>query len=250
MLNHIIINPKLLKLARLSVLSSFAIMSLSAHSVSAENIAAKNTSFWQASQGYWLAQNTYLDSHFDYKIKEYHSIINVKLDGNKVITQEWKYYPPGYFFGKAIGLAIPDSAGVEFSQTTTANILDEQGKAEVKPLNAYFASSTTLITPFTNDSAFMTTSSSKSTTDSYRMLITHPTPDTRIIINLGIQEANAEHPKGDLRGISLFNGKRITQEELSAKKNELRAKYKVGFIVSVDKNGKYINEKLLGAVEL
>jgi len=36
--------------------------------------------FWQTSAGWWQTTNTYVDADFNYRIREYHSLLHIALD--------------------------------------------------------------------------------------------------------------------------------------------------------------------------
>lgn len=214
--------------------------------VKAESISeAQQSPFWQLSAGYWLSQNTYLDGNLDYKIKQYHSIVTIHLQDDQIITEEIKFYPPRHFYGKAIGLTIPDEVGVQLNIISTATLINQDGQAKVVDNNANMHSTTTLITPFNKDSAMLTTTAEGSEIDSYRMLITYPTKDSRMVVNLGIDTPSSKQPKGGLRGASIFNGSRINKNEIAQLQQTLRTDYHVGALVTADAEGHYRSETII-----
>lgn len=207
-------------------------------------LQAKDVPFWARSEGYWLNQATYLDEHLEYKIKHYQSIVTIRLDGHKIITEENKFYPPGLFYGKAIGLDIPEDVGVQLNQISVATLVNADGQAKTESALNGQLSPVSLITPFNQDSALLTITPQGAKTDLYRMLITLPTKGSRMLVNLGIQAPDDVKPNGGLRGAAIFNGSRIMSNDVVVIQHKLRLAHHVGALVTADKDGHYSSEIL------
>lgn len=218
-----------------SIISVTLLFTISSQLCNAENLA--DHPFWQRSSGYWLSLNTYLDGDFEYKIKHYHSITHISVIGLKVTMKEYKFYPPGYFNGKYIGLSIPENMGVELLNVSNGETNKDSNSVDFN--NNQLANTQTQLTTFTEDSALMTVTNTLSLQDSYRMLITMPSKDSRVVVNLGLNNQDSSRTKGALRGLSILSATRISDKEFDTKVKELREEYQIGILVSLDNNNNY-----------
>lgn len=209
-------------------------------SASALAIDLRTEPFWQSSQGIWANHSTYLNGDLEYKIKSYHSITAIDVKADHVTIKETKYYPPGGFYGAAIGLTIDKNEGVEFITITTASAI--MGTSDVI-MNDGKANRKTTITPLNKDTAMLAASEKGSVIDDYRMFITIPDNNHRFVSNLGIDSKALGSSAGALKGVSFFNGKRISESEIKEQLNTWRDLYQVGSVVTFS-DGKYQHQKL------
>ncbi|WP_317928576.1 hypothetical protein [Halioxenophilus sp. WMMB6] len=195
------------------------------------------TPFWTLNSGLWLSQNTYLGSDLEYKIKSYSSIVDIAVSANGVVIVERKFYPPGAFHGKALGLDIADDVGVELLQTTRWLAEGDDGRvvAEGDVPGPYQFS----ITPYTGDTAVLAVTNRTTKRDSYRMMISLPSPNYRYVVNMGIDDGSKDGSIGALRGLSFFNGQKITQESLTDHVNKLRQLHQIKAQVLANPDGSF-----------
>ncbi len=193
--------------------------------------------FWQGNKGAWLSHNTYLGDDLNYKIKSYNSIVVVKPGVSDVVMQEIKYYPPGAFYGQAIGLNVPANSGVEFVSESRWLSTGSDG---VVVENTSVQKNISTITPLTKNAALLTITSLASGNDSYRMLITLAGRNYRHTVNLGIDaDSSVEADVGRLRGVSFFNGKRISPDIIPDQIEHLRKEHQVKFVVRKKPDGQF-----------
>jgi hypothetical protein len=196
--------------------------------------------FWKLMEGWWRAENTYMDGKLDYNIRSYNSIIHVKLDGDTVTETEYKFYPPSKLaleYGK--GQTTADE-GIETVSVSVGRLRDAQGTVDLSREQ----SKVTVLGP---DSAVRVTANDKTNVDTYRMYIVAMTPDKRYRSNFGIVSdisgagaANAlpGAELGDLRGFSLFRETRIQPSDFEKLRQDFRVKNNVHAVVETGSDGK------------
>ncbi|WP_342806213.1 hypothetical protein [Alteromonas sp. M12] len=202
----------------------------------------KSVPFWTVQQGHWLSENTYMDGKFNTKIKHYGTIFSIDVNATEASITERKFYPPGYFPGSAVGLEIPESMGVQLVQISKAhsvNNLQAPGSVVFSPLNAYRAGTEDKIQPITQNSALFTSTNKSTKQLAYQMLISLPNPNTRIVVNLGLNPEDKIYELGPLRGVSVFSAVRIQHAEIEKQQKLLRQRYNTGVVVTTDEQGKY-----------
>lgn len=203
--------------------------------------------FWRASAGWWVSDNTYLDRNLDYNIRIYHSVVHIQLDGTAYRETEYKTYPPGPIatrLGKGTSQA---DEGVELVTVMTGTLIDAGGTVRLTTITPRMgAEPVTELRPLAPDTALRATVDDTTGLDSYRMFITLPTPERRYILNLGLVSsdsgagsANAapDAERGDLRGFSIFQGRRIEAEEAETWRARFRERHRVGAVVQADETG-------------
>ncbi|MDO6693064.1 hypothetical protein Q4574_07195 [Aliiglaciecola sp. 3_MG-2023] len=198
--------------------------------------------FWQAQQGHWLSENTYMDGKYNRKIAHYGTIFSINVDAEEATVVERKFYPPGHFPGSAVGLEIPETMGVQLIQITKAKTIgseDAPGSVLFAPLNAYTANSEDRIQPVTDSAALFTSTNTSSNQLTYQMLITLPSPNTRIVVNLGLNQQDKIYELGPLRGVSVFSAVRIELSDVDKEQKLLRERYNTGVVVTTDEDGKF-----------
>jgi len=197
---------------------------------------AELPAFWQLSEGVWHSHNMYMDGKFAVKIPDYESVVTIAVKDDEVITTEDKFYPAGYFNGAAIGLDIPAKSGVHLVQTTRAS-LDSKGIAEEQA--AAGAPVRTITTPLDGSSAFYTVSDKITGDTSYRMLISYPQNNARIVVNMGLQPVEPGNAAGALRGLSVFNGVKLPGSEKQALLKQLETVYNATVTVVREADGQF-----------
>ncbi|GGF60065.1 hypothetical protein [Alteromonas lipolytica] len=196
--------------------------------------------FWQASVGYWSSENTYMDGQYKPKIPHYQTLNAIATEGDTVTSEERKFYPPGAFAAKALGLDIPEDKGVQLVQVTRGVAKEDASHVEFAPLNRYSHNQRTWLDSVSEDSAMMTVAYKDSGEIAYKMLITVPTANSRITASLGINgHYAAKAEETPLRGVSVFSATRITQQDFEELTQQLQQQYQVGSIVTIDEQGNY-----------
>ncbi len=209
-------------------------------SVQSSQKALQSFPFWQASQGFWVSDNTYFNHAMDYNLRAYNSIVKVELQDGEVTETEYKFYPPSKLaMGYGAGKIGPDQ-GIEVVTVMKGVLLDDAGTVRISSVSPdYGSSALTTIEILNRDTAVRTTKDSVGSTDSYRMLITMPTATKRYVANFGL----IADPKtvgavatelGDLRGFSLFRGSRIDEKDFKRVRAALRQSNHVTAIVRGD----------------
>jgi hypothetical protein len=204
--------------------------------------ALKDFDFWSASAGWWVSDNTYLDRKMDYNIRTYHSVVHIELDGTRYRETEYKTYPPGpiaTWLGKDVTRA---DEGVELVTVMTGTLVDGAGTVRLSAIGPAMGQVTEL-RPLSPDTALRATREAATGLDSYRMFITLPTPERRYLLNLGLVSSNSgpgaanaapDAEPGDLRGFSIFQGRRIEAGEAETARARFRELHSVGAIVQAD----------------
>ncbi|MEP4892358.1 MAG: hypothetical protein ABJV04_20265 [Aliiglaciecola sp.] len=229
----------------ISALLPCLVIAITSTSSVAENL--KSVPFWAAQQGHWLSENTYMDGQYNSKIAHYGTLFSIDVGQNKAIITERKFYPPGHFPASAVGLEIPDSMGVQLIQVSKAQSENSQqhpGSVIFAPLNAYMATTEDKLQPVTESSALYTSINKESKQPTYQMLITLPNPNTRIVVNLGLNKAEDVYELGPLRGVSVFSAVRIQATEIEKQQQVLRERYNTGVVVTTDEKGKFMTKWL------
>jgi hypothetical protein len=209
--------------------------------------ALQDFDFWRASAGWWVSDNTYLDRNLDYNIRAYHSVVHVEVIDGLYRETEYKTYPPGpiaTWLGQGTTQA---EEGVELVSVITGELIDAEGTVRMTAIAPSFGEQPpTEIRLLSPDTALRATGDETTGLDSYRMFITLPTPDRRHILNLGLVSsdsgpgaANAapDARPGDLRGFSIFRGRRIEAGDADTWRSHFRELHRVGAIVQADKAG-------------
>lgn len=199
--------------------------------------AAASEDFWQRSQGVWLSNNTYLDGDLNPKIAHYRSLVEITRQAENIVTHEIKFYPPGSVDFSQWGMTVASGRGVQMNTTTVVQ-LRADGSAVEESLNPMSHNSRTTIVPIGNDSALLRVTDRSQPTDSYRMFITLPDANTRVISNIGIVPFDDEQQGAVMRGFAFFSGHRLDSSEIPNVLERLQAEYKVGLIVTIDAVGK------------
>ncbi|MBL8630372.1 MAG: hypothetical protein JNM81_12120 [Rhodospirillaceae bacterium] len=211
--------------------------------------------YWKLMQGWWRADNTYMDGKLDYNIRAYNSLIQVELKGRTYTETEYKFYPASKLatgYGKGV---LKEGEGIETITVIKGEMADNAGtvsltealprgpaskeKNEIKVLSA--------------DTGVRVTPNEATKVDTYRMFIFAPTPDKRYRSNFGIVSdktgagaANAapDAKFGDLRGFSLFREDRIAPSEFEAWRTKYRAQNNVKAIVEIGPDGAPVVRRL------
>ena len=197
--------------------------------------------FWEASVGFWVSENTYLDGHYNAKIPRYQTLNAISVNGNLVTSEERKYYPPGAFAGAVLGLDIPADEGVELIQISRGEAPDDTSIVNFAPLNIFSQNQYTRLETVSADTATMTVAYKETNEIAYKMLITIPTADSRITASLGINgHYAADTNESPLRGVSVFAASRISEASFNEQTLQLRKTYQVGTLVTIDKQGNFV----------
>lgn len=202
--------------------------------------------FWQSSSGFWSSENTYLDGQFKAKIPHYQTLNAISLNGNQVISEERKFYPPGAFAASALGLDIPTDQGVQLTQISIGTAAEDNKRVDFAQLNKYSLNQATWLEAISDDTAIMTVAFQESGEIAYKMLITVPTNNSRITASLGINGRFSALPDdAPLRGVSVFAATRISEAAFHEQTLQLQKRYMVGTLVSIDEKGNYVAVPLL-----
>jgi hypothetical protein len=210
--------------------------------------------FWRANEGWWRSENTYFDRNLDYNIRSYNSVVHVELDGATYRETEYKFYPPGKMAqGLGAGRTGADE-GVETVTLIVGQLQDASGTVRLKQsVPAYAGNEVTEIRVLGADNGMRVTTDPATGFDSYRMLVTLPSPDRRYIANFGLVSSNAGPgaanaapgaAMGDLRGFSLFRSSRVSGDEFDRLRHEFRERNKVAAIVEPGANGTPVVRRL------
>ena len=207
--------------------------------------------FWQTSAGWWRSENTYFDQDLDYKIRSYNSVIHIELDGRRLRETEYKSYAPSKLATALGGGVIAADEGIEAITVTTGELVDDRGTVHITGSRpALPGTSTTVIRVLDNRTAARITADPETGLDAYQMLITLPTPDRRYVANYGLVSAAAgtgPARAGDLRGFSLFRGRRIAADEAFVWRERFREKNRVAAITEAGDNGAPVVRRLKAA---
>ncbi len=210
--------------------------------------------FWRANEGWWRSDNTYFDSHLDYNIRGYNSVVHIELDGRTYRETEYKSYPAGKMAtGLGMGQARADE-GVETVTVTVGELVDGSGTVRVTAtIPAFPGSELTEFRPLGVDTGMRATRNPATGFDSYRMLVTLPAPDKRYVANFGLvsgttgpgaAHAAPDAAVGDLRGFSLFRASRIAGDEVEKWRQSFRELNKVAVVVEAGSDGKPVARRL------
>jgi len=194
--------------------------------------------FWKTSAGIWLNEGTYLDGDLNYKISSYKGSTKVELSGSSVILTEQRFYPPGKFDAKALGLDIDPNAGVEFIRINRAEA--DGGSGRVKILHSPIGL-TTSIAPLGDEMGLMRATHDASGLDAYRLTISLENQDYRHLNSLAMHVG--EDKAGSYRALSYLQGRRVTEVELDRALKKWREQFNVRYLVSLDK-GKHVFKEL------
>lgn len=230
---------------------------LAAVVLSAANAAEtrlKDFSFWRASDGWWVSDNTYFDHDLNYNIRAYNSIVHIELDGRRYRETEIKAYAPSKLATLYGAGRVSDEEGIETVTVTTGELVDEAGTVRfLKVVPDAPGAEATQIRLLTPDTAVRVTTDPLSGFDTYRMFITLPAPDRRYIANFGLfstapdtasRNAGSEPAVGDLRGFSLFRGRRIAAGEAEKWRQEFRVRNRVAAVVEAGMDGAAVIRRL------
>jgi low affinity Fe/Cu permease len=204
--------------------------------------------YWKLMQGWWRADNTYMDNKLDYNIRSYNSLIHVEINGRTYTETEYKFYPPSKLaaqYGK--GVTKPDE-GIETVTIIKGEMTDKEGTVNLtetlpKGPGGKEKNEIKVLSP---DTGVRTTPNEATKTDTYRMFIFAPTPDKRYRSNFGLVSdktgagaANAapDAKLGDLRGFSLFREDRIAAGDFESWRAKFRAQNNVKAIVDIGADG-------------
>lgn len=218
--------------------------------------------FWNLVSGWWRAESTYLDANLDYKIRSYHTIVHVEINGTSYRETEYKFYPPGSM-ATAYGLGqVRDGEGVETVSILSGELADAAGTVRIvgtSPVGQGEAArreeEQTVVRVLGPDAGVRITPNPVTGVDTYRMFIFLPTPDRRYRSNFGIVSdrtgagaANAPPGAvfGDLRGYSLFREARIAPGEFERWRAEFRRLNSVSAVVEPDAAGRATVRRLNG----
>jgi len=196
--------------------------------------------FWRTSAGFWVSDNTYFNQSLDYNIRSYNSIVQVEIEGHSFRETEYKFYPPGKMAtGYGAGQVMPDE-GIEVVTVTEGEMADDRGSISITSISPGFGGHwINRIDVLTDDTAVRVTSHPGGSIDSYRMFITMPAADRRYVANFGlVDQADGEVTQpGDLRGFSLFRGRRIASEAFEETRERLRQINSVAAMVTAAAEG-------------
>jgi len=197
--------------------------------------------FWRVSAGFWVSDNTYFNGSLDYNIRAYNSIVQVEINGDTMRETEYKFYPPGKM-AKAYGAGkTGEDEGIEVVTVFTGTMLDDSGTVRIDSIRPELGGEAeTRIAVLGQDTAVRVTTNPGGQADLYRMFITMPDPDRRYVANFGLvdRKQGSDEQPGDLRGFSLFRGKRIGQADFEAVRERLRQTNRVAAVVTADDEGK------------
>jgi hypothetical protein len=216
--------------ARLGLAAALAWGSLA----TAAEPALTDVPFWKGSAGWWRSDNTYFNGMLDYNIRAYNSIVHVVVDGRRITETEYKFYAPSKLALQNGRGKTTAEEGVEVVTVTTYERTDAKGDVRLTAAAPGAGrAEPTRIDVLTADTAVRVTAAPGDPVDTYRMVITQPTPDKRYKANFGIvSAAGGDAPLGDLRGFSLFRETRIAEKDFAAVRAEFRAKNRVRAVVT------------------
>jgi len=195
--------------------------------------------FWQNSAGFWLSVNTYLGNDYQHKIESYHTLTEIRVEKQQVNITEYKFYPAGSFAGASIGITLDESKGVLLQQELIGKLSANSGDVIFGNEQDLASAILTRMHTIDNESALMTYTERASGKDLYRMFVTMPTPNSRIVVNLGIDTQNTDIISNRLRGVSVFSATRLAEAAVSVEQQMLAQLYQVGSIVIQDHTGRF-----------
>jgi hypothetical protein len=241
--------PKVLLAAR--VLSPFrcktrllsAVLTLTA-AVAATAAEAKPLSqvpFWSTSSGWWSSDNVYFTPDHDYNVRSYNSIIEIRVESDRVTETEYKFIPPGKLAKAYGGAIVHEDDGVEVDTVTTYlrikgtdNVLQHSVSPTLAPSDAR-----TSIEILSKDTAVRVVREPSAANDFYRMFITMPTGDRRYMANYGFaSKAEGGKVPGDLRGFSTFDTRRISADSVEALRAQYRVRNRTTILIVPNADGK------------
>lgn len=202
--------------------------------------------YWKLMEGWWRAENTYMDGALDYNIRSYNSLIHVELRGRTYIETEYKFYPPSKLaLQNGRGKTTADE-GIETVTIAKGELVDESGTLKITEMLPGGARDE-ITQVLSKDTAVRVTANPNTGVDTYRMFVFAPSPDKRYRSNFGIVSdstgsgaANAapDAKLGDLRGFSLFREDRIASGDVKTWQAAFRAKNQVKAVVEPGPDGK------------
>jgi hypothetical protein len=216
------------------------------------NLAAQP--YWKLMEGWWRAENTYMDGDLNYNIRSYNALIHVELDGRTYRETEYKFYAPSKLaqtYGRGQTTA---EEGIETVSVITGELVDDLGTVKLtgsRPPG--LGDEGTVMKVLSPDTGVRVTANPKTGTDTYRMFIFAPTSDKRYRSNFGLvsdtqgsgaANALAGAKMGDLRGFSLFREDRIAASDMERWRAEFRTRNKVAAIVEPGADGKAVVRRL------
>ncbi len=208
---------------------------------------AADSPFWHDSIGWWASDNTYLDGQLEPKIAKYQSIVHIEeAEAGRVVETTYKFYPPGDFSRSFSGGRVGTDQGIELITVNTMQVLADDESLETVSVTPSMVSQSgrMVTTPLSSSVALQRKLEPESGLSDYQIVITQPTPNRRYTTVFGLYTGreNEDVSPGDLRGASLFAGRRITANEVEVLRSQFRALNSVGAIVSGDAQGQTVVE--------
>lgn len=206
--------------------------------------------YWEATVGHWHGQSTYLDGALDYRIRDYHSLVSIRIDGDRYFEREIKFYPADV--ARQIGGAlVRDGEGLEVVAEQEGVLAAGSASVLITRQTAPTAieGTATSIIAVAADTAVIRVVVPGQDADPYRTLITMPTPGTRHRITLGLVDSQAKSAAagpapGELRGFSIFRETRVSAAELDQLRADYRQRYKIGAVMAPDGDGANVISRL------
>ena len=210
--------------------------------------------YWKLMEGWWRAENTYMDGELNYNIRSYNALIHVELIGRTYRETEYKFYAPSKLAQQMGRGQVGPDEGIETVSVFSGELIDDKGTVKLTGSQpAGPGDEGTVIQVLSPDTGVRVTTNPKTKLDTYRMYIVAPTPDKRYRSNFGLVSdtqgsgaANAlpDAKMGDLRGFSLFREDRIAATEFDKWRDEFRTRNKVAVIVEPGADGKPVVRRL------
>lgn len=221
----------------------FAMLSLMA-TVSGAVAEAKPLSqvpFWNMSSGWWSSDNVYFTPEHDYNVRSYHSLIEIRVEGDRVTETEYKFIPPGKLAKAYAGAIAGDDDGVEIDTVTTYLRIKGTDNVVQQAVSPALAPSDdrTSVEILSHDTAVRIVRQPGAANDYYRMFITMPTGERRYMANYGfVSKPEGRKIPGDLRGFSTFDTRRISADRVEALRAQYRLRNRTTILVTPNADGK------------
>ncbi len=202
--------------------------------------ALVDSAFWRANSGLWQGEDVYLTASGERKIDAYANLTEMKLDGDALEEEEYRFYPPSEMTSAMAAGQLRPGEGLELRRRMKGRLADRGGRVVMAADTSGQGPGTIVeLQPLTPGTGLMTVRASAGSTDSYRVHIDVTAPDQRIRTTLGLASgASAGEPAGSLRGIALFREQRKTPASKAALLTELRTRFKVAVVVETGPDGK------------
>ncbi|WP_439534350.1 alpha/beta fold hydrolase [Polymorphobacter sp.] len=190
--------------------------------------------FWQRTQGYWTGLSMYNSLKEGPSADQSESLTETRVDGERMTDTEYRYYPPGERTRKMSGVALAEGEGLEVVRVLEGRMADGSGRVVMAPqTGGQYAGKQVVVAPLGPDTAMMTVAAPGGP-ESYRIHIDATAPDRRLRMVIGLQ--GPDEP-GALRAVAAIRERRISADEMAAMRREMRARFKVGAVLTLGVDG-------------